>query len=333
MQYNSRKLQVFVSSTYQDLKDERQAAVESILQSGHIPAGMELFAAGDESQLATIKRWIDECDALLLLLGERYGSIEPKSGKSYTQLEYEYACDVGKRVFAIVLSDEWINSKFSQLGRKGTDDHRTLHANFKDHVLQRTSTFASDLKDIQFAVIKSLREIERDDSLGGWVRASLYSNSELLVSELRKTIEDLRSRPTVGLPTVTEIDTEVEKRYEELRVLQINELMFIEIQGKRTDYRFQATALTVMEELLEDFLGEYHDSGSKSEEIKATKFVFERSVAPLLEIWEMLSWRENESVNKIRTPKFTAKGVLLLNRIEISLREPSVSVPLSFVPV
>lgn len=79
----SKKLQVFVSSTFADLKDERQAAVEAILTAGHIPAGMELFAAGDESQMNVIKRWIDESDVYLLILGARYGSIESKSQKSY----------------------------------------------------------------------------------------------------------------------------------------------------------------------------------------------------------------------------------------------------------
>ena len=48
-----RKLQVFISSTYLDLKEERQAAVEAILGAGHIPAGMELFKAGNNSQLTT----------------------------------------------------------------------------------------------------------------------------------------------------------------------------------------------------------------------------------------------------------------------------------------
>ena len=51
-----RKYQVFVSSTFDDMRAERQAAVEAILEAGHIPAGMELFTAGDESQLETIKR-------------------------------------------------------------------------------------------------------------------------------------------------------------------------------------------------------------------------------------------------------------------------------------
>jgi hypothetical protein len=86
-----KKLQVFISSTYIDLEGERQAAVEAILDSGNIPAGMELFKAGNETQLKTIERWIDESDVYLLILGGRYGSIEEKSDKSYTRLEYEYA--------------------------------------------------------------------------------------------------------------------------------------------------------------------------------------------------------------------------------------------------
>jgi hypothetical protein len=51
---SKKKLQVFVSSTYSDLREERQAAVEAILTAGHIPAGMELFAAGDQSQMNVI---------------------------------------------------------------------------------------------------------------------------------------------------------------------------------------------------------------------------------------------------------------------------------------
>jgi CRP-like cAMP-binding protein len=50
------------------MRRERQAVVEAILKAGHIPAGMELFAAGDESQLETIYRWIDESDVFMLIL-------------------------------------------------------------------------------------------------------------------------------------------------------------------------------------------------------------------------------------------------------------------------
>ena len=86
-----KKLQVFVSSRYEDLKEERQAAVEAILRAKHIPAGMELFTAGDQSQMQAIRQWIDESDVFLLILGGRYGTIEQTSGKSYILLEYEHA--------------------------------------------------------------------------------------------------------------------------------------------------------------------------------------------------------------------------------------------------
>ena len=69
-----RKLQVFISSTYEDLHDERQAAVEEILKCGHIPAGMELFGSVNKSQFEIIKKWIEDCDVFILILGGKYGS-------------------------------------------------------------------------------------------------------------------------------------------------------------------------------------------------------------------------------------------------------------------
>lgn len=62
-----KKLQVYISSTFYDLIEERQAAVEAILNTGHIPAGVELFF--NESPLKTRKRWIDESDVYILILG------------------------------------------------------------------------------------------------------------------------------------------------------------------------------------------------------------------------------------------------------------------------
>ena len=95
---SQRKLQIFVSSTFSDLSLERQGAVEAILQSGHIPAGMELFSAANQEQMDVIRDWIRNSDALMLLLGGRYGSIEPSSGKSYVHLEYEFALSENKPI-------------------------------------------------------------------------------------------------------------------------------------------------------------------------------------------------------------------------------------------
>ena len=47
---NSTQHQIFVSSTYEDLKKERDQVIKAILEMGHIPVGMEMFSAADEQQ-------------------------------------------------------------------------------------------------------------------------------------------------------------------------------------------------------------------------------------------------------------------------------------------
>src|SRR5713101_8158684 len=96
-----KRYQVFVSSTYADLKEERQRVIQTIIEMDCIPAGMELFPAADEEQFQFIKRVIDDCDYYLLIIGGRYGSMTPE-GVSYTEKEYDYAVDKGLKVVALL---------------------------------------------------------------------------------------------------------------------------------------------------------------------------------------------------------------------------------------
>lgn len=157
------------------LQEERQAAVQAILKVGHIPAGMELFKAGDEEQWEIIKTWIEESDVYMLILGGRYGSIEPKSGKSYTQLEYEYALELNKPFFAIIVNDALTNKKAKKKGVNIGDFievHNLQKLNeFRATVKTKMVSFAEDLKDIRLAVSDSLHEINKRENLQGWVKA------------------------------------------------------------------------------------------------------------------------------------------------------------------
>ncbi len=98
------RYQVFVSSTYADLREERQAVIQALLEIDCIPAGMELFPAANEEQFSFIKRVVDLSDYYVLIIGGRYGSITSE-GISYTELEYDYALETGKPVCAFVHSD------------------------------------------------------------------------------------------------------------------------------------------------------------------------------------------------------------------------------------
>lgn len=179
----AKKLQVFISSTYLDLIKERQIAVEAILQSRHIPAGMELFAAANESQLETVKRWIDESDIYLLILGGRYGSIEEKLGKSYTHLEYEYAIKK-LPVIGIVLDDIIINNKVKSNGTEMIElENRDKYNEFKKLVMSKTCALIKDIKDIPIAIIKSIREAEEKYTMSGWVSGNSLGDYEQLISK------------------------------------------------------------------------------------------------------------------------------------------------------
>lgn len=186
-----KKLQVFVSSTYTDLKEERQAAVQAILDAGHIPAGMELFKAGNESQLNTIYKWIDECDVYMLILGGRYGSIESKSGKSYTQLEYEYAISKGIPVFAVVLSEKFLVLKINELGLDVVEKENPDKSNeFKKFVMTKIVREVEDVKDIKLAVHSTLNEFLSDYDLTGWVKGNIEDNTITLLNENKELLKE-----------------------------------------------------------------------------------------------------------------------------------------------
>lgn len=180
-----KKLQVFISSTYSDLLEERQACVETILQAGHIPAGMELFAAGSETQLDTIKRWIDASDVYMLLLGGRYGSLDPKTKLAYTEVEYRYALEKKKPVFAVVMSDAFLDAKIAQVGRSVFEqDNVDKYRKFKKLVLSKIVKFFDSLDGIKLAIFQSMIEIDSRYNLEGWVRGSEVVDVKPLISQI-----------------------------------------------------------------------------------------------------------------------------------------------------
>jgi hypothetical protein len=189
-----RKLQVFISSTYSDLKEERQAAVEAILKAGHIPAGMELFTAGDKSQMATIERWIDESDVFMLILGGRYGSIEPATGLSYVELEYDYAAAQGKPTYSVVITEPALEEKVKGGGTAyiEKDNPKTLTL-FRQKVLKNISSFFSDTKDIKLCVYESMSDYGTNPDLKGWIAADEVQEPKALQEEINKLREENRA--------------------------------------------------------------------------------------------------------------------------------------------
>jgi hypothetical protein len=170
------KYQVFVSSTFEDLQDERRAVMEEILNMGHIPAGMELFQASDDSQWDYVKKRIAASDYFLVIVAERYGSTDA-AGISFTRREYEYALEHGVPVAAFLLSE----SARKKWARDRVEDSRVTHVqDFRSLVSQRLCKFWANVEDLRTATNNALRELSASHKRPGWIRADSVVFSNLI---------------------------------------------------------------------------------------------------------------------------------------------------------
>lgn len=312
-----KKLQVFVSSTYRDLRQERQAAVEAILKAGHIPAGMELFSAGSESQLETIRRWIDDSDVYMLILGARYGSVDPKTSLSYTELEYDYAISKDKPIFAVVITDSAIDAKIKTEGKDviETDYPKELKF-FREKVLTRISSFFSDEKDIKLAVHETMADYARRLDFTGWVSGNEIAYATSALEELTRLrqekeallaeIERLRSTATksINKPVTKWSDEELHDAIEMLSGIMVSTKVFSKDEAKPAgSYSVLGLFTAFRDDLITGVSNKYGAS-----EIDA--FIY-YNVCPKLEIYDLAALEKVAGVQWQRY-RLTAKGKALL---------------------
>lgn len=201
-----RKLQIFISSTYQDLIEERERAIKVILKYGHIPAGMELFQPGNEPSKEVIRKWIDESDAYILILGYRYGSIEKESGLSFTHWEYSYAVETGKELFCVLLNDNDETRKM----RLEKDDYSKImetksqkeYSDFRNEIREKHQTeLFSNLSELENALAVGIHSLNNRITSGGWYRfknntSNIHVKNEGVKSnDFREMIQKRRLTP------------------------------------------------------------------------------------------------------------------------------------------
>lgn len=187
-----KRYQIFISSTFSDLKDERKKVMQTIMSLDCIPAGMELFPAMDEEQFEFIKKIIDDCDYYILIVGARYGSMDD-DGVSYTEKEYDYAVSKGVPVLAFLHHD------ISSLPMSKADSDGKLKKKL-DKFRKKVETgrlikYWNNADDLNAKVAVSLPKTIKMFPRTGWVRANLMANSESLqeINELRKENEELKA--------------------------------------------------------------------------------------------------------------------------------------------
>lgn len=178
-----RRYQVFISSTYTDLQDERKAVMQSILEMDCFPAGMELFPAADESAWRFIERAIRESDFYLVVIGARYGSRD-ESGLSFTEREYDLAVELKKPVLAFLHGEP---GKIAQEKADLKEQDRIALAEFRAKVERRLCDHWNNPDQLRARVMAGLTNLRKSYPQGGWVRAG-----EFAVPELERDLERTR---------------------------------------------------------------------------------------------------------------------------------------------
>ncbi|CAN7451796.1 DUF4062 domain-containing protein [Acidovorax sp. LjRoot194] len=211
-----KRYQVFVSSTYEDLRAERQEVMQALLELDCIPSGMELFPAADEEQWSLIKRVIDECDYYIIICAGRYGSVAP-SGLSYTEMEYRYALETGKPTLAFLHKTP---ANLPSAKCEQTDEGRAKLLAFRSSVSQKLCKFWEGPAELGSVVSRSVVKLIKQQPGVGWVRSNelIDGAAAAEVLRLRRQIEELEAKLSAVRNSAPPGTEQLSQGYEEYSV-------------------------------------------------------------------------------------------------------------------
>lgn len=122
MVYNNRRTKamkkVYISATYNDLKEHREAVAQALRRMGYEVRCMEDYVATDERTDARCTQDVATCDFYVGILAQRYGWIPPGRECSITELEYRQARSQSARTRCLIFllhedapwSQRWIDA-------------------------------------------------------------------------------------------------------------------------------------------------------------------------------------------------------------------------------
>lgn len=211
-----KKYQVFVSSTYEDLKDERAAVMQCLLDNDCIPVGMEQFPASEMSQMEYIKKMLDDCDYYVLISAGRYGSLDT-DGIGFTEKEYDYAVLKGIPVMSVLHSN--IGNLPSGKCEAKDEGRAKLDAFRKKISNGRMINYYSDIGTLKYSVSTAINRCIRDYPAVGWVRGDSIVEKEGSISDdgqegLKLLAQMIKRRPNGSISFTmprNEIKEEVDK--------------------------------------------------------------------------------------------------------------------------
>jgi len=194
----NRIFRVFVSSTFEDLQRYRTRLAQLLAENGCMAAGMEIFPAANVEAWETIKAILSDSDFVVLILGNRYGSIHKDENKSYTRLEYEFASNKQIDVYPLIYEGTDVKVVPSPDENDDQEKLNEFRAELKkSHTIGRWV----DGESFIMAAVRLINNARNGREKGGYVRADqadpsgefefLRKDRDRLANDLRQARRDL----------------------------------------------------------------------------------------------------------------------------------------------
>lgn len=133
-------MRIFLSSTYEDLKDVRQAAIHyldgivgRITDTTGKVVAMEYFNATERYCKDECLHELSTCDLVIGIYGDRYGT-SYDDGRSMTEIEFDYAIDHSIPVLAFIKREVCRADKQKKFIREKVHGSKKSSANFENAV-------------------------------------------------------------------------------------------------------------------------------------------------------------------------------------------------------
>ncbi len=183
---------MFISSTYEDLKDERSAVEQVLLSCDCMPIGMERFPSSNKEQFEYIKSIIEFIDYYLLIIGGRYGSLNEDTGISYTEMEYDYAVEKEVPVLVFIKNSSAITK--DKMDKNQDKLEKFIKKATKNRL--RSKTFENQ-DQLKIHVMHSITSEKIVSPRPGWIRANFGNPTELLYKITQLTEENIELKERI----------------------------------------------------------------------------------------------------------------------------------------
>jgi hypothetical protein len=114
--YTENVSSIYISSTYSDLQESREAVYRVLRKMGHDAIAMEDYVATDQRPLDKCLADVARCDIYIGIFAWRYGYIPPNQEQSITELEFREAVRREKHCLLFQLHEDapWPRSRIDR---------------------------------------------------------------------------------------------------------------------------------------------------------------------------------------------------------------------------